>query len=80
MAKEPEPPPSVWGVLGIMAACFFGLMCFYHVVFWLWQAVAFGGDKQQAWTHVTIWLALGVGAAAVWFRLLWMIYFPKKKL
>ncbi|HUB53501.1 MAG TPA: hypothetical protein VL986_15205 [Terracidiphilus sp.] len=80
MAKDPTPQPTVWGVLGIMAACFFGLMCFYHVVYWLWLAVAFGADKELAWTRFAIWLVLGIGAGAVWSWLFWRLYFPKNKL
>ena len=80
MAKDPTPQPTIWNVLGIMASCFFGLACFYHAVFWLWQAVAFGANKEQAWTRLTMWLALGVGAAAVWCWLFWRMYFPKKRL
>jgi hypothetical protein len=53
-------------------------MCFYHVVFWGWQAAAFHSDKKQAWTHIIIWLVLGTGSALVWCRLVWLLYFPKK--
>ena len=80
MAKEPSAQPSVWGIVGIMAACFFGIMCFYHALFWLWQAAAFHADKQQAWSHILLWVVLGAGAALVWCRLVWLMYFPKKKL
>ena len=78
MSKSPSPTPTAWGVLGIMASCFFGIMCFYHVVFWFWQVAAFHSDKQLAWTHMLIWLVLGAGAALAWCRLVWISYFPKK--
>jgi hypothetical protein len=78
MANEPAPQPTALGILGIMVACFFGIMCFYHVVFWGWQAAAFHSDKKQAWTHIIIWLVLGTGSALVWCRLVWLLYFPKK--
>jgi hypothetical protein len=78
MSKSPSPTPTAWVVLGIMAACFFGIACFYHVVFWLWQVAAFHSDKTEAWTHITIWLVLGVAAALAWCRLVWIMYFPKK--
>jgi Na+/proline symporter len=78
MSKPPSPTPTAWGVLGIMASCFFGIMCFYHVVYWVWQVVAFHSDKKEAWTHIIIWLVLGVGAALAWCWLVWLAYFPKK--
>ena len=78
MSKTPSPTPTAWGVVGIMASCFFGIMCFYHVVYWLWDLAAYNSDKQQAWTHITIWLVLGAGAALTWCWLVWLMYFPKK--
>jgi hypothetical protein len=78
MPKSPSPRPTAWGVLGIMASCFFGLMCFYHAVYWVWQAAAFHSNKHQAWTHLAIWLALAAAAALVWCRLVWIMYVPKK--
>ena len=80
MANDPTPKATAWGVLGIMASCFFGLFCLYHVVYWLWLAAAFGGDKNQAYSHLTTWVVLGACAAGVWCRLVWVIYFPKKKI
>jgi hypothetical protein len=79
MAKEPTAQPTVWGLLGIMAACFFGVLSLYHAVFWLWQVVAYHADKGKAWTHLAMWLVLGAGSGLVWCRLLWLMYFPKKK-
>ncbi|MFZ0301960.1 MAG: hypothetical protein WAL75_04715 [Terracidiphilus sp.] len=78
MSKSPSPKPTAWGVLGIIGSCLFGVVCFFHVMFWLWQALEFHADKQQAWTRITIWLVLGVGAGLVWCRLVWIMYFPKK--
>ena len=80
MAKEPAAQPTGWGVVGLMAACFFGVLCMYHALFWLWQVAAFNSDKKTAWTHITIWLILGAVAALVWCRLFWIMYFPKKKI
>lgn len=78
MAKSASPAPTAWGVVGIMVCCFFGLMCFYHLVYWVWQAIAFHSDKSEVWTRITIWLVLGVASALGWCRLVWLMYFPKK--
>jgi uncharacterized membrane protein len=79
MAKEPTPQVTAWNLLGTVAACFFGIFCLYHALFWVWQAAAFHSNKEQAWSHVTLWLALAALSALVWCRLVWVMYFPKKK-
>jgi nitric oxide reductase large subunit len=79
MVKEPTPQPTVWHVLGIMAVCFFGLLCLYHAVYWFWLSNIFHPDKS-AWWRCLMWLLLAGAAAAIWCRLIWLSYFPKKKL
>ena len=78
MPKSLSPRPTVLGVVGIMASCFFGVLCFCHVVYWVWQLFAFHADKQETWTRITIWLVLGAGAGLTWSWLVWIMYFPKK--
>jgi len=80
MAKSPSPAPTAWGVVGIMASCFFGVLCFYHLVYWVLQVFAYHSDKKGAWSHLTLWLVLGAGAALTWCRLVWVMYFPKKNI
>jgi hypothetical protein len=79
MVKEPTPQATPLNLLGTIAACFFGVFCLYHAMFWVWQAVAFHSDKEQAWSRVIIWLALAAASGLVWCRLIWVMYFPKKK-
>ncbi len=48
------------------------------MMYWVWVAAAYHADKHQAWTRFTIWLVLGLAAAVIWCRLMWIIYLPKK--
>jgi hypothetical protein len=79
MPKTPSPTPNAWALLGIMAACFLGVLCMYHAMYWIWQVIAFHSDEHVAGTKITIWLVLAAGSAFVWCRLVWVSYFPKKK-
>jgi len=78
MAKTPSTAPSALAVVGVMAVCFFGILCLYHLAYWVFQALAFHSDKAVVSTRIAIWLALVAGAAFTWYRLVRMMYFPKK--